>query len=64
MKDNRIENMNINFSELNVKEIHRWVEGKAYEFYLARGRKKNQDWQNWFDAEKVLMQELLGQKSY
>ena len=49
----------IDFTKLTINEIHRWVEGKAFELYLSRGKRKGFDLEDWFDAEDLLMQELL-----
>ncbi|MCA9405686.1 MAG: DUF2934 domain-containing protein [Candidatus Omnitrophica bacterium] len=49
----------IDFTKLTINEIHRWVEGKAFELYLSRGRRRGFEWEDWFDAEELLMQELL-----
>ena len=38
------------------------VEKKAYELYEKRGCKPGQDWQNWFDAEKLVEDEMIAEK--
>ena len=38
------------------------VEKKAYELYERRGYKPGQDWQNWFDAEKLVEDEMIAEK--
>ena len=50
------------FSEWPVDKLRRWVEERAYELYLARGRKPERDWQDWFRAEKLLIEKLLAHK--
>ena len=58
-QDDPMNKKETDLSQLSYKEIRRWVERKAYEFYLARGRRQDNSWQDWFDAEKLLVQELL-----
>ncbi|MCC6758008.1 MAG: DUF2934 domain-containing protein [Candidatus Omnitrophica bacterium] len=38
------------------------VEKKAYELYERRGCKIGQDWQNWFDAEKLVEDEMIAER--
>ena len=38
------------------------VEKKEYELYERRGYKSGQDWQDWFDAEKLVEDEMIAGK--
>lgn len=38
------------------------VEEKAYELYEKRGRQDGQDWNDWFEAEKIVEEEMIGEK--
>ncbi len=49
----------IKFSELSVEELREWVKAKAHELYLAGGRQPDDDWQDWFRAEELLVENLL-----
>ena len=35
------------------------VEKKAYELYEARGRQDGRDWNDWFEAERIVEQEMI-----
>lgn len=35
------------------------VEKKAYELYQRRGYRLGHDWQDWFDAEKLVEDEMI-----
>jgi hypothetical protein len=50
------------FTDWPVDKLRQWVEKRAYELYMARGRKPEQDWQDWFRAEKLLIERLLADK--
>jgi len=36
-----------------ISYLHR-VEKKAHEFYERRGREQGHDWQDWFEAERII----------
>ncbi|MCA9407724.1 MAG: DUF2934 domain-containing protein [Candidatus Omnitrophica bacterium] len=50
---------NLNLSELSTQELYEWVKDKAYQLYIMRGKRPGSDWEDWFDAEKMLIKELL-----
>ena len=47
------------FSHLTVEEIRAWLEEKAFELYQSRDRQTGHDWDDWFNAEKILVQEII-----
>ena len=38
------------------------VEKKAYELYETRGRQDGHDWNDWFEAERIVEQEMISGK--
>ncbi|MBI5149341.1 MAG: DUF2934 domain-containing protein [Candidatus Omnitrophica bacterium] len=38
------------------------VEKKAYELYEKRGCQQGCDWQDWFEAERIVEQEMISGK--
>ena len=49
-------------SAVDAKCFAERVEKKAYELYEKRGCKPGQDWQNWFDAEKLVEDEMIAER--
>ena len=47
---------------IDAKSFADRVEKKAYELYQRRGYRSGQDWQDWFDAEKLVEDELIAGK--
>lgn len=43
---------------LTPKEIHDKIQKKAFELYKKRGRTKGSDWNDWFEAERIVMSDL------
>ena len=50
---NRISKKETNFEDYICK-----VEKKAYELYEKRGRAQGSDWEDWFQAEKIVEDEF------
>lgn len=46
---------------LTPEEIHDKIQKKAFELYRKRGRIKGSDWDDWFEAERIVMSELKNQ---
>lgn len=34
------------------------IRAKAKELYLARGRQHGRDWEDWFEAERIVQQDM------
>lgn len=49
-------------SAVDARSFAERVEKKAYELYERRGYKSGQDWQDWFDAEKLVEDEMIAEK--
>ena len=41
-------------SELTEEEIKRQIQTKARELYVLRGGVQGQDWDDWFEAERIV----------
>ena len=48
--------------EIDLPAYAQMVEEKAYELYEQRGRQDGQDWEDWFQAEKIVEEELYTKK--
>jgi len=43
---------------VDANSFARRVEKKAYEFYVIRGYRYGHDWNDWFEAEKIVEAEI------
>ena len=44
--------------EILAAELRERIEMKAYELYEKRGRVKGCDWQDWFEAKRIVESEM------
>ena len=65
IKKNKVQENSIQESakkEINLEEFVNRIEKKAYELYEQRGCENGRDWEDWFEAQRIVEDELCSNK--
>lgn len=44
--------------ELGPEDLILRIRSKAKELYMARGQQRGRDWEDWFEAERIVLRDL------